>query len=160
MKYSNNSIAESLVKNLGAWEGAALDGDPARQGNWTSGIKAMRAQLGAIGVNLGDANLVDGSGLSVQNRITPRAFVNALTVARESFEFGPEFVAAMPIAEVDGTLKKRMRGSKGRVRAKTGLLSDAKVTALSVHRRTSAKYRRYARVLGAGRGDRGVAVGC
>jgi D-alanyl-D-alanine carboxypeptidase/D-alanyl-D-alanine-endopeptidase (penicillin-binding protein 4) len=131
MKYSNNSIAESLVKNLGAWEGADLDGDPARQGNWTSGIKAMRAQLGAIGVNLGDANLVDGSGLSVQNRITPRAFVNALTVARESFEFGPEFVAAMPIAEVDGTLEKRMRGSKGRVRAKTGLLSDAKVTALS-----------------------------
>ena len=37
----------------------------------------------------------------------------------------------MPIAEVDGTLEKRMRGSKGRVRAKTGLLSDAKVTALS-----------------------------
>ena len=131
MKYSNNSIAESLVKNLGAWEGAALDSDPARQGDWTSGIKAMRAQLGAIGVNLGDANLVDGSGLSVQNRITPRAFVNALTVARESFQFGPEFVAAMPIAEVDGTLEKRMRGSKGRVRAKTGLLSDAKVTALS-----------------------------
>ena len=131
MKYSNNSIAESLVKNLGAWEGASLEGEPLRQGNWTSGIKAMRAQLGAIGVDLGDANLVDGSGLSVQNRVTPRAFVNALRVARESFRFGAEFVAAMPIAEVDGTLEKRMRGNKGRVRAKTGLLSDAKVTALS-----------------------------
>ena len=37
----------------------------------------------------------------------------------------------MPIAERDGTLEKRLRGGEGRIRAKTGLLSDASVTALS-----------------------------
>ena len=37
----------------------------------------------------------------------------------------------MPIAELDGTLEKRMDGGRGRIRAKTGLLSDAAVTSLS-----------------------------
>jgi D-alanyl-D-alanine carboxypeptidase/D-alanyl-D-alanine-endopeptidase (penicillin-binding protein 4) len=40
-------------------------------------------------------------------------------------------VAALPIAGTDGTLEKRIRMGRGRIRAKTGLLSDASVTALS-----------------------------
>ena len=32
MKYSNNAIGEALLKNLAAWDGASLDGEPARQG--------------------------------------------------------------------------------------------------------------------------------
>jgi len=131
LKYSNNSIAESLVKNLGAWEGASLEAGPARQGNWVDGIAALRRELGRSGVELGKARLVDGSGLSIQNRLTPRTLVEALRVARESFRLGPEFVAALPIAGTDGTLEKRILEGRGRIRAKTGLLSDAAVTALS-----------------------------
>ncbi|MFK7897526.1 MAG: D-alanyl-D-alanine carboxypeptidase/D-alanyl-D-alanine-endopeptidase [Myxococcota bacterium] len=131
MKYSNNSIAETLVKNLGAWAGTPLSGDPARQGTWPVGIRAVREGLGRMQVDLSEANLVDGSGLSIQNRVTPRVLVQALSAGQSSFAFGPEFMASFPIAERDGTLEKRLRGKQGRIRAKTGLLSDAKVTALS-----------------------------
>jgi D-alanyl-D-alanine carboxypeptidase/D-alanyl-D-alanine-endopeptidase (penicillin-binding protein 4) len=131
LKYSNNSIAESLVKSLGAWEGVSIEEGPARQGNWVDGIQALRRQLDRSGVKLGKARLVDGSGLSIQNRVTPRTLVDALRVGRESFRIGPEFVAALPISRTDGTLEKRIREGRGRIRAKTGLLSDASVTALS-----------------------------
>ncbi len=131
MKYSNNSIAEALVKNLGAWEGASLDGEPSRQGEWVGGIRALRGQLARLGVDLDRARLVDGSGLSIQNRLTPRMLVDALAIGLRSFRMGAEFVAALPIAELDGTLEKRLRGGKGRIRAKTGLLSDASITTLS-----------------------------
>jgi D-alanyl-D-alanine carboxypeptidase/D-alanyl-D-alanine-endopeptidase (penicillin-binding protein 4) len=131
LKYSNNSIAEVLVKNLGAWEGVLPGEAPTRQGDWVSGIRAMRRELTRHGVDLGKATLVDGSGLSLQNRVTARMLARALRVGRESFRSGPEFVAALPIAETDGTLEKRLRDRRGRIRAKTGLLSDAAVTALS-----------------------------
>ena len=131
MKYSSNPVAESLLKSLGAWEGASLDKEPARQGDWRGGVQALRSQLALVGVDLGDAHVVDGSGLSIQNRVSPRLFVQALEAGRNNFRIGAEFVASMPIAELDGTLEKRLRGGKGRIRAKTGLLSDASVTALS-----------------------------
>jgi D-alanyl-D-alanine carboxypeptidase/D-alanyl-D-alanine-endopeptidase (penicillin-binding protein 4) len=131
LKYSNNSIAEILVKNLAAWEGASTGREPARQGDWVSGIRALRGELAKRGVDLDKATLVDGSGLSLQNRVTAQMLVRALRVGRESFRSGPEFVASLPIAETDGTLEKRLRGRSGRIRAKTGLLSDASVTALS-----------------------------
>jgi D-alanyl-D-alanine carboxypeptidase/D-alanyl-D-alanine-endopeptidase (penicillin-binding protein 4) len=57
--------------------------------------------------------------------------VRALRVARDSFTIGPELVAALPIAHRDGTLERRLERVEGRIRAKTGLLSDAGVTALS-----------------------------
>jgi D-alanyl-D-alanine carboxypeptidase/D-alanyl-D-alanine-endopeptidase (penicillin-binding protein 4) len=131
MKYSNNSIAESLVKNLAAWAGVDPKDEPQRQGDWAYGIRALRHELEVLGVDLGEAKLIDGSGLSIQNRVTPRTLVQALRAGAGSFRVGPEFVASLPIAERDGTLEKRLEGGDGRIRAKTGLLSDASVTALS-----------------------------
>jgi D-alanyl-D-alanine carboxypeptidase/D-alanyl-D-alanine-endopeptidase (penicillin-binding protein 4) len=139
MKYSNNSIAESLVKSLAAYSADGFEGrsseaptdEPVHQGTWTAGVRAVRAELAELHVDLSGATLVDGSGLSLQNRVSPRMLVRALRAGRESFRIGPEFVASLPIAERDGTLEKRLRGGDGRIRAKTGLLSDASVTALS-----------------------------
>lgn len=131
MKFSNNSIAETLVKNLAAYAEPGAGDAGLRQGSWASGIRVLRSELDSIGLDLGGATIVDGSGLSLKNRLTPRMLVEALRVARESFRVGPEFMAAMPIAERDGTLESRLAGSRGRIRAKTGLLSDASVTALS-----------------------------
>jgi D-alanyl-D-alanine carboxypeptidase/D-alanyl-D-alanine-endopeptidase (penicillin-binding protein 4) len=73
--------------------------------------------------------LVDGSGLSYENRVTPRLLVAALRAAEHSFAFGAEFEAALPIAAADGTLAERASGAPFRVRAKTGLLT--RVTGLS-----------------------------
>lgn len=131
MKWSNNAIAEMLLKNLGAWDGANLEEDPSAQGDWPGGVRALRAELAALGIDLGEARLVDGSGLSIQNRLSPRILVQALEVGRETFRIAPEFIASMPIATRDGTLEKRLDGRDSRIRAKTGLLGDAKATSLS-----------------------------
>lgn len=131
LKQSSNSVAESLVKNLGAWAEVAPGDAPVRRGEWVGGIRAMRRELEALGIELGEARLVDGSGLSLQNRLSPRMIVQALRIARASFAFGPELVASLPIAHRDGTLERRLETAQGRIRAKTGLLSDAGVTALS-----------------------------
>lgn len=122
VKFSNNTVAETLVKAIGA---AATGG----QGTWDNGIRAMRERLGQLGVDLNGLTLVDGSGLSYRDKLTPRALVSALQIGRSSFRIGPEFTAALPIAAADGTLAERASGAAGRVRAKTGLLN--RVTALS-----------------------------
>ena len=122
MKYSNNAVAESLVKAMGAHATGA-------QGSWSNGIPAYRSALESLGVDLDGMSIVDGSGLSYRDKLTPRALVDALRIARRSFRIGPELAASLPIANGDGTLEKRVEGAPGRVRAKTGLLN--RVTALS-----------------------------
>ena len=131
LKQSSNAVAETLVKDLGAWHGLSRGAAPHQKGDWAGGIQALRHELEALGVELAEAHLVDGSGLSLQNRLSPRMLVRALRVARDSFTIGPEFVAALPIAHRDGTLERRLEQAQGRIRAKTGLLSDAGVIALS-----------------------------
>lgn len=121
-KYSSNFIAEALVKAMGVH---AFGGT----GTWETGMEAMRLRLGALGLDLDGSRLVDGSGLSRDNRVSPRLLVHALRAARASFQVGPEILASFPIAGGDGTLEKRAAAAAGAVRAKTGLLTG--VTALS-----------------------------
>jgi D-alanyl-D-alanine carboxypeptidase/D-alanyl-D-alanine-endopeptidase (penicillin-binding protein 4) len=97
----------------------------------------MRRRLIGLGLDPESFELVDGSGLSYEDRASPRAFVTALQVARASFRFGPELLSALPIAARDGTLRKRTRDSVDRVRGKTGLLNQ--VTGLSGFAQLSAQ---------------------
>jgi D-alanyl-D-alanine carboxypeptidase/D-alanyl-D-alanine-endopeptidase (penicillin-binding protein 4) len=122
VKYSNNPIAETLVKAMAVAGGA-------EPGSWPAGTAALLDQLGALGMPLSGLTVVDGSGLSRDNRVTAHALVQALRVAQRSFALGPELLAALPIAARDGTLEKRAAAAAGRVRAKTGLLDG--VTGLS-----------------------------
>ena len=121
LKYSNNAIGEMLVKALGVRDTGV--------GSWSTGIAAVREELERLGIDVAKLSIVDGSGLSYQDRVTPRTLVSALRVAKDSFEFGPEFVAALPVAAADGTLEKRAGEAANRVRAKTGLLT--RITSLS-----------------------------
>jgi serine-type D-Ala-D-Ala carboxypeptidase/endopeptidase (penicillin-binding protein 4) len=118
MKYSNNNIAEMLLKDIGA----AQTGPP---GTWPNGVSAIRQRLTGLGLSANGFQTVDGSGLSVSNRVTARTLVDALRIARASFAFGPEFESALPIAGRDGTLGQRAPGAADAVRAKTGLLTGA-----------------------------------
>ena len=122
VKYSNNAIAETLVKNLGVLSSGGM-------GTWQQGIREMRRRLIALGLDPESFQFVDGSGLSYEDRATPRALVRALTLAGGSFRIGPEVISALPISARDGTLEKRAEAAIDRVRAKTGLLNQ--VTALS-----------------------------
>ena len=122
MKWSSNPIAETLVKAMAVHAGGSV-------GSWASGMRVVHSRLVSLGLSRDEFALVDGSGLSYENRVSPRAFVHALAVARDSFEFGPELVAALPISALDGTLEKRIQEAVGEARAKTGLLT--RVTSLS-----------------------------
>ncbi len=118
MKWSNNNIAEILLKDLGAHASGA-------PGSWANGVAAAQAQLSALGVEQGGLVMLDGSGLSAANRVTPRTLVSALRAARGSFTVAPDFAAALPLAGRDGTLRKRAHAATDRARAKTGLLNGA-----------------------------------
>ncbi len=65
VKYSNNSIAESLVKTIGA----RASGGP---GSWAAGIAEMKRRLDSMGLPVEGLEIVDGSGLSPANRVTCR----------------------------------------------------------------------------------------
>ncbi len=127
LKYSNNFIAEALLKHLGRLDSGA-------PGSWANGAAALRARLQALGLPLEGVEIVDGSGLSRSNRVSARLLVGALTRADRSFAVGPDLLAGLPIAAEDGTLRKRAEEARGLVRAKTGTLDG--VTALAGWART------------------------
>lgn len=127
LKYSNNFIAESLLKQIGHLDTGA-------PGSWQNGATSLRARLAALGLPLDGITLVDGSGLSRDNRVSARLLVAALRRAEDSFGVGPDLLAALPIAGEDGTLRKRAEAARRLVRAKTGSLDG--VTALAGYART------------------------
>lgn len=123
-KVSDNLTAELLLKTIGAEKFG-------RRGNAENGLRAMRLFLSAAGIDTTAMQLADGSGLSRYNLITPAAVADLLTVVWHDFKLRNVFIATLPIAGVDGTLEKRMRGTpaEGIVLAKTGSLDG--VSAIS-----------------------------
>ncbi|MDX1648850.1 MAG: D-alanyl-D-alanine carboxypeptidase/D-alanyl-D-alanine-endopeptidase [Myxococcota bacterium] len=131
LKNSNNMIAEALVKAMAlprGQDGSAV-GDAAAAADWSRGLAVVRDTLSGLGLDPRTLVLVDGSGLARANRVPVRQLVAALRAADRSFAFGPELLAALPLAAADGTLERRADAAAGAVRAKTGLLSG--VTGLS-----------------------------
>jgi serine-type D-Ala-D-Ala carboxypeptidase/endopeptidase (penicillin-binding protein 4) len=90
-------------------------------GSTEIGLALEQDFLHAAGVAEGDAVLSDGSGLSSDNLVTPRAVVALLQYVK-SQPWGADFLATLPIAGVDGTLEDRMKSTRavGLVHAKTG----------------------------------------
>src|SRR5207244_4061147 len=80
---------------------------------------------------LAGVRMVDGSGLSRLDRLTPTMLVALLRVMWADPGVQPELVSSLPLAGRTGTLHNRMRGTPaaGVVRAKTGTTDDS--TALS-----------------------------
>jgi D-alanyl-D-alanine carboxypeptidase/D-alanyl-D-alanine-endopeptidase (penicillin-binding protein 4) len=121
-KPSDNLIAEMLLKTLGA--------EREGQGTAAAGLRQVRSLLKTAGVDLERVQPHDGSGLSRRNLTTPHAIVQLLAYVRGQPYF-ESFYASLPVAGVDGTLRRRMVASTagGRVHAKTGTIMH--VSALS-----------------------------
>jgi D-alanyl-D-alanine carboxypeptidase/D-alanyl-D-alanine-endopeptidase (penicillin-binding protein 4) len=119
-KNSNNFMAEMLVKTLGA----QFVGTP---GTTAGGLEVIRGYLAGLGVDLEGARLVDGSGLSDDDRVSARLLAEVLARARADFEIGPDLISSLPIGGADGTLDERFggEGSRRRIRAKTGRVAGA-----------------------------------
>lgn len=119
LAYSDNTIAEMLLKEIGIRSG--LDSSRASA---VFGIYGMLQEYGS----LDEIVIADGSGLSSYNRITCTLIAEVLRRA------GPDsaLVDSMAAVGQSGTLSDCLRRNPavtGRVRAKTGTLND--VTALA-----------------------------
>jgi D-alanyl-D-alanine carboxypeptidase/D-alanyl-D-alanine-endopeptidase (penicillin-binding protein 4) len=80
---------------------------------------------------MGDAPLPlldNGSGLSRQSRISASALARLLQVAYASPTM-PELMSSLPLAGVDGTLKRSQVGPQGAAHLKTGSLRDVSAAA-------------------------------
>jgi D-alanyl-D-alanine carboxypeptidase/D-alanyl-D-alanine-endopeptidase (penicillin-binding protein 4) len=114
-KESQNLHAETLLRRLGlsAFKDASVE----------ASLRAREAFLKGQNVRVQDTAMYDGSGLSRSDLVTVRAEVDLL-VAMARHPLAKVFKESLPIAGIDGTLKRRMTTSKaqGRVFAKTGSL--------------------------------------
>jgi D-alanyl-D-alanine carboxypeptidase/D-alanyl-D-alanine-endopeptidase (penicillin-binding protein 4) len=123
LKDSQNLFAESLFKRIGA----AASGAP---GSWDNGAQAVTDFLHhKAGVDIGNITIVDGSGLSRLDHVTPRSFVQVLAIMHRNPRYAVIYRDSLSVAGEDGTLQKRMRGLKGQVFGKSGYIVS--VSALS-----------------------------
>jgi serine-type D-Ala-D-Ala carboxypeptidase/endopeptidase (penicillin-binding protein 4) len=116
---SDNFTAEMLLKELGAVD--------AGTGSTAAGATTARSLLADAGIPLAGVRIVDGSGLSLLDRLTPNTLVALLAEMWNDPDLRPNLVRALPVAGISGTLADRMRRApaRGRVRAKTGTTSIA-----------------------------------
>ncbi|OKH43668.1 D-alanyl-D-alanine carboxypeptidase/D-alanyl-D-alanine-endopeptidase [Calothrix sp. HK-06] len=113
---SNNLYAESLLNALAVRQ-------TRKPGQSTSalGLEVLKTTLTQLRVNPTSYFIVDGSGLSRKNLISPEALVQVLQGMAKA-PTASIFRASLPIAGRTGTLKNRFRGTpaEGIVVAKTG----------------------------------------
>jgi len=117
-KASQNLHAELLLRLLGKLYGT--------DGSFEEGARVVRQFMVNAGVADADFYLVDGCGLSNDDKITPRAFTRLLSYASKQM-WGKEWRETLPEAGTDGTLDHRFTQSpvKGQMWAKTGTLGEA-----------------------------------
>jgi D-alanyl-D-alanine carboxypeptidase/D-alanyl-D-alanine-endopeptidase (penicillin-binding protein 4) len=116
---SDNFDAELMLKELGAEKGGG--------GTSVAGAAVVRRALAAARVPLAGVVIADGSGLSLDDRITASALTALLVHMWNDETMRGEVWSMLPVAGVNGTLVRRMRDTPamGQVRAKTGTTDEA-----------------------------------
>ena len=118
LKDSDNLYAESLFLNMGAKYFNQLP-------SWNLSSRALKQLLNKyLSLNLKQATIVDGSGLSRYDLVTPNQTVKLLQAMHSQFPLSYEYMQALPLSGRDGTLYKRMLedGKADFIRAKTGTM--------------------------------------
>jgi D-alanyl-D-alanine carboxypeptidase/D-alanyl-D-alanine-endopeptidase (penicillin-binding protein 4) len=131
-KVSQNLHAEMLLRLLGREKGVSA--------SVAGGLDVLRGFLAQAGVRPEEYAFYDGSGLSRQNLVSPRAIVKLLRYAAKQ-GWGAEFIGSLPLAGVDGTLAARFKAlpAAAILRAKTG--TQDHVNALSGYLTTATGQR-------------------
>jgi D-alanyl-D-alanine carboxypeptidase/D-alanyl-D-alanine-endopeptidase (penicillin-binding protein 4) len=119
-KFSNNVMARQLYLTLGA-EAA---GEPATR---EKADRVIREWLAGKKLNFPEMVLENGSGLSRVERISARHLGELLLSSFRS-PVMPEFIASLPLAAMDGTMKKRLADADvaGQAHIKTGSLTGVR----------------------------------
>lgn len=119
-KPSDNAFTRTLYLALGR----AAPGD-AGEPTLRRAERAVRSWFHSRGIADEGLVLDNGSGLSRSERVTP-AQLEAVVRAGLGSRWAPEFLASLPIAGVDGTLRRRLTtgAATGQARLKTGTLKN------------------------------------
>ncbi len=121
LKVSDNTTSEAVGRLVAVARGG--------QGTMEAGRAAVAETLQEAGFPTEGLNLADTCGLDGNTKATANLFTAVIQAAAsgDKPELAP-LLSAVPIAHLDGTLKQRLGGAAGKVRAKTGTL----VTAVSL----------------------------
>ena len=124
-KYSNNTMAQQLFLSLGAKYRTSADSDDAMAAQ-----RVVRQWLAKKGITAPHLVMENGSGLSRAERVSAREMANMLQAAWHS-PYSAEFVSSMPIAGMDGTMRKRLKTTamRGEAHVKTGTLNTVRAIA-------------------------------
>jgi serine-type D-Ala-D-Ala carboxypeptidase/endopeptidase (penicillin-binding protein 4) len=119
-KFSNNVMARQLYLTLAAEKA----GPPGRV---EVASQVVRAWLTSKGLYFPELVIENGSGLSRHERLSAGNLARLLVAAWQS-PVMPEMVASLPLAAMDGTLRKRLHHDPvaGQAHVKTGSLSDVR----------------------------------
>lgn len=118
-KISQNLHAEMFLREVGRKEFGTA--------STAAGLFVEQDFLRNAGVAEGDVILTDGSGLSPQDLVTPRAVVAVLRYAHAQ-PWGEDFASTLPVAGTDGTLATRLSTAPalGAIHAKTGSIDNVR----------------------------------
>lgn len=130
-KYSNNVMAQQLFLTLGLHKNGVGTVDGAREvlRQW------WRGRFGDAEQPVTD----NGAGLSREARISAQALARMLQAAWAA-PVMPELLASLPIAGVDGTLRRSQSRAVGSAHLKTGSLRDVAAVAGYVHAASGRRY--------------------
>ncbi len=133
-KWSNNVMTRQVFLTLGA----ERFGPPATT---QKAREAVTASLKERGLDFRDFSVDNGAGLSRKTRISARDLGRVLSAAHHS-PFKAEFESSLPIAGLDGTLRKRFRNQAvtGKMHIKTGRLNGVFAMAGYVLSRSGDEY--------------------
>ena len=121
-KFSNNLMARHLLLTMAREK----LGTPATLEKGSAVISEWGRNHG---LDLQNIEIDNGSGLSRSTRISAMQMAQILNAAYHS-RYAPEFIASLPLAGIDGTLRSRMKNSPaGAVRLKTGHLDGVSAIA-------------------------------
>ena len=119
-KVSQNLHAELMLREVARVTRGA--------GTRESGLQELAAWLASIGIKAEEWRAEDGSGLSRNDEVSPRAVTRLLRYMAGS-KNGAAWLSLLPVGGEDGTLARRLCCSSAdvaqRVRAKTGSLTRA-----------------------------------
>jgi D-alanyl-D-alanine carboxypeptidase/D-alanyl-D-alanine-endopeptidase (penicillin-binding protein 4) len=118
-------MAQQLFLSLGAKYRNEADGDDAKAAQ-----RVVRQWLAKKGITSPHLVMENGSGLSRAERVSAREMAGLLQAAWKS-PYAAEFISSMPIAGMDGTMRKRLKRTamSGEAHIKTGTLNTVRAIA-------------------------------
>lgn len=138
LKLSNNTIAETLIKELGVVKKG--------EGSFAKGLEALEEELVAFHLDPTKMVIRDGSGIS------PIDFISANDLSLFLYEvqaqpWFPSFSQSLPVSGheekmIGGTLRHRLNSenTKGKILAKTGTLTSVSSLSGYMESKTGKKY--------------------